>query len=726
LGGGILLSKKKKSKTSNSTPRIFTKPQPKPRSFTLKHLIAIGLMAAIAFIAYSNTFHVPFQFDDYPNIVNEPSVKIDTMTLQRIVELFQHIKDSNRFFAFFTFALNYYFGDFNVFGYHLVNLFIHMASGIFLYWFLLLTLNLPSLKERYGSSAFPVALFSSLLFISHPVQTQSVTYIVQRMTSMAGMFYLLSMLLYVKGRLSQGKQRLLSFTGALISYFLGIFSKENAAILPLFVALYEFYFFQNFELNYKRNKIFTYGVGAILVIAALFLLFWGKHYFDYIIEGYKILDFTHTEGLLTQCRVVLFYITLLIYPLPSRLNLDYDFLISKGILDPPTTLLSMVIIAGLIGYSLWAAKKRPLLSFFILWYFGNLLIESSVFPLELIYEHRLYLPSIGPFVMFSILGVKGWEKIKGPESRRQQAASSFRQDLPLSIFFLLISFLFCLGTYQRNKVWQDEITLWEDCAKKSPNKNRPHYNLGLYYYNKGRYKEATDAYKKAIHIKPNEPDFYNHLGQALRALHSYQEAIEAYQKAAQIKPDYSLALINLGETYVETGRYQEGLETLKKALQLKPNDVGIYSNIGIAFRKTGQYPEAIEAYQEAIRLKPDNSDAYNNLGLTYYGLRRYQEAIEAFKNAIRLNSNDAEYHYNLGVTYTALGNHIAAIESYKETIQIKRDHLKARFNLGLSYLILKEHDLALEQYRILRDLDKDRAEKLSVLINQTGNLPKTN
>ncbi len=154
---------------------------------------------------------------------------------------------------------------------------------------------------------------------------------------------------------------------------------------------------------------------------SLFLLLWGKSYFHYIIEGYKILDFTLAERLLTQFRVVLFYVTLLIYPHPSRLNLDYDFLVSRGILDPPTTLFSMVIVAGLIAYSLWTAKKRPLLSFFILWYFGNLLIESSVFPLELVYEHRLYLPSVGPFVLFAILVVKGWEKIKGIEHRRQKA-----------------------------------------------------------------------------------------------------------------------------------------------------------------------------------------------------------------------------------------------------------------------------------------------------------------
>ena len=145
-----------------------------------------------------------------------------------------------------------------------MNFLIHIASGIFLYWFLLLTFNLPSLKEKYGSISYKVALFSSLIFISHPIQTQSVTYIVQRMASMAGMFYLLSLVLYVKGRLSTGRPRILYFGGMVLSYLLGVFSKENVAILPLFIALYEFYFFQKLDLSPKGRKILFGLVGALL------------------------------------------------------------------------------------------------------------------------------------------------------------------------------------------------------------------------------------------------------------------------------------------------------------------------------------------------------------------------------------------------------------------------------------------------------------------------------
>ena len=412
------MSKRKKKGKLDKGEKIPISPQPKGRSFPFHHLIAIALIAGVALVAYSNTFHVPFQFDDRSNITQNPNVQIKVFTWDRLEQMVKNTyKESIRVFSYFTLALNYYFGGLNVFGYHLVNFLIHIGAGAFLYWFLLLTFNLPSLKEKYGPISYKVALFSSLIFISHPIQTQSVTYIVQRMASMAGMFYLLSMVLYIKGRLSTGRLRVFYFGGMVLSYLLGVFSKENVAILPLFVALYEFYFFQNFDLSPKGKKILFALLGALFALGVFGFIVWGERYIQVIKEGFQYRaslpsPFTMWERVLTQSRVVLYYLTLLVFPYPSRLNLDYDFPVSKTIFDPPTTLISILIIAGLIGYSIWTAKKRPVLSFCILWYFGNLVIESSIFPLEMVYEHRLYLPSVGPFVLFSLLVVRGIEQWK--------------------------------------------------------------------------------------------------------------------------------------------------------------------------------------------------------------------------------------------------------------------------------------------------------------------------
>ncbi len=406
------MAKKKKHLKTDSPKSIPPKAVQRQRP-SFRHLIAIGLIVGVALVAYSNTFHVPFHFDDRPNITENPNVQIRVFTWENVERLIKNTyKESIRVFSYFTLALNYYFGGVNVFGYHLVNFFIHIASGIFLYWFLLLTFNLPSLREQYGPISYKVALFSSLIFISHPIQTQSVTYIVQRMASMAGMFYLLSIVLYIKGRLSAGRPRIFYLAGAVFTYLLGVFSKENVAILPLFIALYEFYFFQKFDLSPKGKKILLGLVIGLFILGAFGFILWGRRYINVIIEGYQFRTFTMSERVLTQFRIVLYYVTLLVFPHPSRLNLDYDFPVSKTIFDPPTTLISLLIIAGLVGYSIWTAKKRPVLSFFILWYFGNLVIESSIFPLEMVYEHRLYLPAVGPFVLFSIMLIRGIEKVK--------------------------------------------------------------------------------------------------------------------------------------------------------------------------------------------------------------------------------------------------------------------------------------------------------------------------
>jgi hypothetical protein len=407
------MSKTKKTKKTDAKRTIPLKTGWKWQSLPFRHLIAIALIAGVALVAYSNTFDAPFHFDDLPNILQNPLVHIKTFTWDQLERLIKGTyKETIRVFSMLTLALNFYFGGTDVFGYHLVNIIIHIFSGIFLYWFLILTFNLPHLKEKYGPISYKTALFASLIFISHPIQTQAVTYIVQRMASMAGMFYLLSMVLYVKGRLSTGRFRYLFFGGVVLSYLIGIFSKENVAILPVFVALYEFTFFQNLDLSPRGKKRVFRILGVLLVVGILGIIVWGNRYIKDIVEGYGIRTFTMSERILTQFRVVLYYLTLLVYPHPSRLNLDYDFPISKTILDPPTTLVSILIIAGLIGYSMWGAKKRPMLFFWILWYFGNLVIESSFLPLEMVYEHRLYLPSVGPFVLFSLLVVRGVEKFR--------------------------------------------------------------------------------------------------------------------------------------------------------------------------------------------------------------------------------------------------------------------------------------------------------------------------
>jgi cytochrome c-type biogenesis protein CcmH/NrfG len=618
------MSKPKKKKKFDQNKMIPPKKQRGGFSIPLHHLIAIGLIVGVALVAYSNTFYVPFNFDDWPNITMNPNIQIKALTIERIGQLIKNIYRENiRIFSYLTLALNYYFGDLHVFGYHLVNFFIHISSGIFLYWFLMMTFNLHSLKERYGSISYKISLFTSLIFISHPIQTQSVTYIVQRMSSMAGMFYLLSMALYVKGRLTSGKGRFLYLGGTVLSWLLGISSKENAAILPLFIALYEFYFFQNLDLSPRGRKVLFSLVAALLILGAFGFIIWGQRYINVIIEGYQYRTFTMSERVLTQFRVVLYYVTLLIYPHPSRLNLDYDFLISKTIFDPPTTLLSILIVAGLIGYSIWMARKRPVLSFFILWYFGNLVIESSIFPLEMVYEHRLYLPAIGPFVLFGLLTMRGREKLKG----RVFGA------LGWSLLFFIIIFL-SMGTYQRNGLWNNQIEFWNDCIKKSPQKERVHHNLGYVYLELGRLDEAK----------------------------------EKFEEASRLNPHYALSMYNLGLVFYKKGLLDEAIVHYKKAIELDPNIPEPYYNLGIAYYEKGFYYEAIELYKKFLEAKPEYENANFRLGLAYGALKKWVEATASFQEELKYCPNNFYAHIYLGRAYMELEDYPKALFHLKKVL----------------------------------------------------------
>jgi len=620
-------------------------------SFKLSYIIGIGLIIGVTLISYSNTFHVPFLFDDQANILNNPNIHIKVLSWDRLFRLIRNTyRESIRIFSYFTFAINHYFGEFNVIGYHLVNLIIHTFSGILLFYFLILTFNLPILKQKYSEISFKLSLLTSLIFVSHPIQTQSVTYIVQRMTSMAGMFYLITMILYVKGRLSSDSRRWIYFCTGGLTYLLGIFSKENVAILPFFVLLYEFYFFQKLTFASKERRIFLIITFVVSLIAIMGVAFWGKRYYEVIIEGYKIRDFTLGERVLTQFRVVLYYITLLVYPHPSRLNLDYDFPVSKNLLEPPTTLISITIIGMLISFGILIAKNRPLVSYSILWYFGNLVIESSIFPLEMVFEHRLYLPSIGPFIIFSLLLISTAKKIKkikltlahrlpkdeslgkiekGYSDKEIYRESSIGKFLEILIYSLIILTLSC-WTYSRNKIWNSDVELWKDCVQKSPNKPRPHENLGVAYERIGEYKKALESIEKAIQINPKYANAYYNYGLILHKMGDTERGISMIKKSLELDPGLTLAYYSLGGIYFDKGLYNESAEALTKFLNFYPYYPEVHHRLAIIYASQRKFDKAVEEFEWELRINPYHTLAHVNLGQIYWF--EFQEKEKALKH----------------------------------------------------------------------------------------------
>ena len=234
----------------------------KKSNFVLRSLIAI---AVLGLLIYSNSFDCSFQLDDKHNIITNEAIK----SLSNIKQMWD--LSHSRFLAFYSFALNYHYGELNVWGYHFVNLMIHLINSFLVFWITLLLFRSPGLKNNpVTRHASAIALLTGLLFVSHPLATGSVTYIVQRMASMVAMFYFLSVAMYMKGRLSEAKNKYVYFAGSLIAFLLAALSKENAFTLPFALFLIELYFFntKKISVNFKDYRV----LGAIIGIPA-FIIF---------------------------------------------------------------------------------------------------------------------------------------------------------------------------------------------------------------------------------------------------------------------------------------------------------------------------------------------------------------------------------------------------------------------------------------------------------------------
>jgi len=232
----------------------------------------------------------------------------------------------------------------------------------------------------------------------------------------------------------------------------------------------------------------------------------------------------------------------------------------------------------------------------------------------------------------------------------------------------------------------------------------------------GRYQDAVDAYTEAIRLKPEDSLVHYNLGVMCGKLGRYQDAIDTYKDAVRLKPDFAEAHYGLGKAYACLLRHQDAVDSFKETIRLKPDDADAHNNLGVEYGDLGRYQDAVDAYREAIRLKPDLAEAHNNLGGTYERLGRYQDAVDACKKAIRLKPDLSEAHFALGRAYARLRSYPEAVDAFKETIRLKPDDARAHYLLGGLYLSMKNHGGALDEYKILKELNKEFADKLFNLI----------
>jgi len=525
-----------------------------PRYIDLGVFMALMLYGlALYFIPLHSS---SFYFDDRAAIVNNKA--ITSIDIPKIFNAF-----NTRSLVGLSFALNYKWGGLHPFGYRSTNLLIHCLNAFLVY--LLVRSTLTLYYSRRDPSPFGLgmtspfewpAFFASILFLCHPIQTEPVNSITQRFVLMGAFFYLLTFFLYIQYRTRSQKIYLFA---SLITALAAMFCKEFVVTLPLMLAVYDFYFLQEkAESWWKRcRRILPFLIIALIVPLLLLRTPHEAVGVANIADSTSAhhVDISRAKGaisrgeyFLTELNVVRTYVRLLF--LPIHQNFDYDYPLSSNI--DARTLLSAAFLLCLLAISVITYRSYRLISFCILWFFIALSVESSLIPIgHVIAEYRLYLSSVGFTLLVTTL-------IYTRQTDQKK----------LNIIAAVILIFFSVLTYQRNAVWKDEFTLWNDTVQKSPHKARGYNNRGLEYYRQGKFNEAMADFNKAIEINPDYAAAYSNRSVLYGFKGNLAEAMMGFNKAIAINPNYTDAYRNRAFTYYQLKEYNNALEDLDKAQKL--------------------------------------------------------------------------------------------------------------------------------------------------------------
>lgn len=612
------------------------------------------LTAFLICLIYSNTLNSSWHFDDEPNILNNTKIHLSSLAFEQInnaLRAHPTAPDSENFYRplpCLTLALNWYFGQDNVLGYHVVNLIIHILTA----WVLFLTLHLLlhiHYKKQYPPQFFTGgALLAALFWALAPIQTQAVTYIVQRMASMAAMFSIIAIYAYLRGRIAFSKKNIFWYLLCILSFFAALGSKENAILLLPSLALLEFSFFRR---DIKRRQVVSLIIAAtIFLVVAVFFVHYllGRIPFNFL-DGYNTRSFTFSERILSQPRILLMYLSQIFLPVADRLSIEHDITLSVSLFSPWSTFPAIILIFFLIGGSFFYLKKYPVICFPILFFFLNHAVESTILPLELIFEHRNYLPSFFLFLPVGVLVAHIlYSRPPQPLFRRIAVALC-------TALFLIVS---GHATYTRNLAWATEGTLWTDAIRKAPESSRTAHSLGKWY---------------------------RQLGQYQKAYHYFQLALQNADKAAEPEMTKKIALNGMASVAFVIGSYNKSLQLFAQCLKVDKNDEACLRNKILAhlqlnqpkqalsdgIRLTKKYPVNIEyqyltataAYQADHQNIAINSlqriagrSLYNHqimylAGLVMMKEKAYSNSLFFLKRATKLAPNDIHSQLSLAVAY---------------------------------------------------------------------------
>lgn len=423
--------------------------------------LLLALLLAVA-LAYWPGLSGDFVFDDHPNIVGNPALRIFDGSLASLLEASGAGLSTSlgRPLSMATFAANLHFWGDAPFSFKLANLLIHLANGLLVYALVRqLWLGLRGSNGQPGAVAFWV----TAVWLFHPINLTPVLFVVQRMTSLSAFFTLAALVLYLHGRLTDGRWRWMAMAaGLVICWPAGILAKETALLLPLYILLCEWLVLDSFGRLAPRARRIVLALLASAFIAGVVVL---AANWTFVENTYRVRDFTIAQRLMTEARVLWFYVEQILLPWPELFGLHHDdFQVSRSMTVPPSTAWAIAGWIAMLVAGLWQRRRRPWLSLGIFWFLAGHSLESSLLGLELVYEHRNYLPSLGILVGFAALCL--------PVS----AASGGR--LPRYAFAYSFAAFCALATALRAHQWGDEYLRTQIESNDHPQSARTHVEAG--------------------------------------------------------------------------------------------------------------------------------------------------------------------------------------------------------------------------------------------------------
>ncbi len=599
-----------------------------------RHLVFSLLLIAGVLTVYSRTLQSPFLFDDEGNITENPFIRIETLswdTFRYVMQASHPCK--NRVVANLTFALNYLWGRLDPAGYHIVNITIHLASGLLAALFFSQLLRIGWLKKRYAPFGPWLIWGAALVWVLHPIQINAVTYIVQRMTSLAVFFALLSMNLWLAGRncwqnRKHAKAVFLWILG-IVSWILGMLSKEHVAIVPLLVLIHEFFLFKkgDFRLNWR-------WIVCLVIIAGFLTFFYlGTSPWLFIISRYEHRDFTLTERLMTQSRVLWHYLSLFYFPVADRFTFIYEYPVSRGLFSPVSTLVSILSWITVIC-SAWIFRTRwPVFTWMFLCFIAAHLIESSVIPLEMVYEHRMYLPSV--FLAF------GSALIVADIHSRHLSGKTWH----LSILMVVLAIL-GFATYTRNLDFKDAETVYRADLKKFPKSMRIRLNLVISLFRSGNFadgkvllKELASEYPWNIPIQINWYAYVDTFGTddldtGDNTVLIFQRIRQAVEQGAYDKVNDSVGLRKMAQRFLRIGDYEKALFLIQRLLIDYSHLDSIWFLSGRCYAGMEDWNAALSSFQHAWKINPEDSSILYWLGKSLIQTNRPEEGCRFLKQIV--------------------------------------------------------------------------------------------